>query len=79
MNSSTPCSMSLLIARSIRVYRPTDKSGLGVSLVNGRRRLPKPAAKIIAFIKTPISYEALVPPCPEERQPMVFDSMLRIR
>ena len=30
---------------------PTGNKGLGIVLVNGRRRVPRPAAKIMAFIR----------------------------
>ena len=51
--SVTPMFFSFSICQTINGLPPTSSKGFGVYSVKGRIRLPKPAAKIIAFIMQP--------------------------
>src|SRR5690606_689924 len=52
--SVIPAACSALICQTISGCPPTSTKGFGVSSVSGRRRVPLPAAKIIACVITDI-------------------------
>src|SRR6516164_10369348 len=51
MSSFTPKERSRAMVISSMVRPATSTSALGLSLVSGRRRVPRPAARIMAFIR----------------------------